>query len=98
MRLRAYRLGEFRGVNYYLGSAAYLHNLGRLPDFLGGQMYLEGILETGCTFASLATARPRTVLSTGLVLDTLLGPVSLTAGVSVDGHFRFYANVGRPFR
>jgi NTE family protein len=98
MRLRAYRLGEFRGVNYYLGSVAYLHNLGRLPDFLGGQMYLEGILETGCTFASLTTARPRTVLSTGLVLDTLLGPVSLTAGVSLDGHFRFYANVGRPFR
>jgi NTE family protein len=98
MRLRAYRLGEFRGLNYMLGTAAYLHNLGRLPDFLGGQLYVAGIVESGCTFANLASARLRTVVSSGFVVDTLLGPVSLSAGVSVDGHFRFYANVGRTFR
>jgi NTE family protein len=98
MRLRAYRLGEFRGLNYVLGTTAYLHSLGRLPDFLGGQLYLAGIVETGCTFADLASARLRTVISSGFVVDTLLGPVSLSAGVSTDGHFRFYANVGRAFR
>jgi NTE family protein len=97
-RLRAYDLGEFRGLNYLLGSVAYLHNLGRLPDFLGGPIYVAGAVETGCTFADLKSARARTALSTGLVMDTLVGPVSLTAGVSVDGHYRVYVNVGRLFR
>jgi hypothetical protein len=85
-------------LNYLLGSVAYLHNLGRLPDFLGGPIYLVGAVETGCTFAELNSARVRTALSTGLIMDTLIGPVSLTAGVSVDGHYRVYVNVGRLFR
>jgi NTE family protein len=97
-RLRAYDIGEFRGSNYLLASLAYLHNLGRLPDFMGGPIYLAGAVETGSAFAELKSARARTALSTGVILDTLLGPVTLTAGVSVDGHFRFYANVGRAFR
>ena len=97
-RLRAFEIGEFRGPNFLLGTAAYLHNLGRLPDFMGGQIYVTGALETGCTFTELASARLRTVLSAGLIIDTLLGPVSLSAGLSLDGHFRFYANVGRAFR
>ena len=65
---------------------------------MGGPIYLAGAVEMGSTFAELKSARARTALSTGLILDTLLGPVTLTAGVSVDGHFRFYANVGRAFR
>ena len=98
MRLRAFDIGEFRGPNYLLGTAAYLHNLGRLPDFMGGQIYLTGVFETGCAFSEPRSARLRTVISSGLVIDTLLGPVSLSAGLSLDGHFRFYANVGRAFR
>lgn len=98
LRLRAFDIGEFRGPNYLLGTGAYLHNLGRLPDFMGGQIYLTGVFETGCTFSELGSARLRTVVSSGLVIDTLLGPVSLSAGLSLDGHVRFYANVGRAFR
>ena len=97
-RLRAYDVGELRGRNYLLGSAAYLHHFGRLPDFLGGPIYLVGAVEAGGTFARLASARLRTVFSTGFVMDTILGPVSLTAGVAADGRYRVYVNVGRAFR
>jgi NTE family protein len=98
LRLRAYDVGELRGRNYLLGSAAYLHDVGRLPDFLGGPIYLVGAVEVGGTFGRLSSARFRTVFSTGLVMDTMLGPVSLTGSVAADGHYRVYVNVGRTFR
>ncbi len=98
MRLRAYDLGEFRGVNYLLGSVTYFHNVGRLPDFIGGPIYATGGVESGSTFTELKAARFHTDLSAGLVLDTLLGPVGLTAAASLDGHFRVYVSVGRAFR
>lgn len=89
---------EFTGRNYLLGSAAYLHHLGRLPDFLGGPIYLAGAVEAGSAFARLTSARIRTVVSAGVVMDTLLGPASLTGGVSPGGHLRVCVNVGRAFR
>jgi NTE family protein len=98
MRLRAYDLGEFSGVNFLLGTVAYLHNVGRLPDFLGGPIYLAGAVETGSTFTQLSAARMRTDFSAGLVLDTLLGPLSFTAAGSVDGHYHVYLSIGRVFR
>ena len=49
-RLGAYNLGELKGDHYYLATVGYLHQLGRLPDFLGGPIFVGGWLENGDAF------------------------------------------------
>jgi NTE family protein len=97
LRLSAYDLGEFRGNHYAVGSAGYLRGVGRLPDFMGGPIFLGGWVETGSAFNDIDDARLRADVGLGAVLDTLVGPTILGASVAVDGNWRFYVGAGRLF-
>jgi NTE family protein len=95
--LSAYDIGEFRGNHYAVASVGYLRGVARLPDFMGGGIYLGGWLESGSAFDDIDTAKLRNDVSVGAVLDTLVGPTILGASVAVDGNWRFYVGVGRLF-
>jgi NTE family protein len=97
-RLGAYSPGDLRGDHYYLATAGYMRQIGRLPDFMGGAVFAGGWLENGDTFDDWALAQWRTNASVGLVMDTLLGPVIVAGSAGFDGRWRTYFGIGRIFR
>lgn len=98
LSLGAYRVGELRGSHSYLGTTGVMRQIGRLPDFLGGPMFVGAWIENGDAFEDWSAATWRTNASTGLILDTLLGPVILAGSGGFDGRWRTYIGVGRIFR
>jgi NTE family protein len=98
LRLGAYRSGELRASNYYIGTAGYLRQLGRLPDFLGGPVFAGGWLENGDAFEDFENATWRTNAGLGVIMDTILGPVTLAGSAGFDGRWRTFIGVGRVFR
>ena len=95
--LGAYDLGELKGDHYYLATFGYLHQLGRLPDFLGGPLYAGGWLENGDAFDDFNKATFRTQAGLGLIADTLIGPVLFGGTFGFDGRWATYIAVGRLF-
>jgi NTE family protein len=89
--------GEVRGDHYYVLTGGYLQQFGRLPDFMGGPIFLGGWLEAGNAFDSGVRATPRSNASAGVILDTLVGPVILAGSAGFDGRWRTYVGVGRIF-
>jgi len=94
--LGAHDHGEFRGDHYYILTGGYLHQLGRLPDFMGGPIFGGAWVENGDAFNS-GEAKFRTNASTGVILDTIVGPVILAGSFGFDGSWRTYVGVGRIF-
>jgi NTE family protein len=94
--LGAHDQGEFLGDHYYIATGGYFHQVGRLPDFMGGPLFVGAWLENGDAFNS-SEARFRTNASAGAILDTLVGPVILAGSAGFDGSWRTYIGVGRIF-
>jgi NTE family protein len=97
LRLGAYDLGELRGDHYGVLSGGYLRGVGRLPDFLGGPIFIGGWLEGGSAFDRINEAKFKTSMSAAAILDTLLGPMIVGASASAEGSWRYYIGVGRIF-
>ena len=94
-RLSAFDIGEVRGDHYMALTGGYLRGIGRLPDFLGGPVFLGGWLENGAAYDSLPDAKLRTHAGIGAILDTLLGPAAIGASFGFDGERRYYLGIGR---
>ena len=100
-RLGAFDVDEFRGDNYFLASLGYLRRMGRLPDFVGQEIYLTGFAESGSVFEEpedITSSRVYASFGGGLVLETALGPFFLGAGVGDDGSGKIYFSLGTLFR
>jgi NTE family protein len=97
LRLGAYTIGELRGEHYGVIAIGYLHGIARLPDFLGGPIFLGGWLENGSAFDDLDSADFRTNASVGAIADTLVGPMLLGGSLDFRGAWRYYVAVGRLF-
>ena len=80
-----------------VGSAGYLRSVRKLPDFVGGPIFLGGWLENGSAFDNLDTAKNYTNVEAGAILDTLVGPLFAGASFSFDGRSRYYISIGRLF-
>jgi NTE family protein len=79
LRLSAYGLDEFRGSNYLLGGAGYRHRLGSLPlpAILGGRVFAGAWYESGSAFFRRAEARYAHDVAGALMIETLLGPLTI---------------------
>jgi len=97
LHLSAFNIGERRGDHFVLATGGYLHQIGRLPDFLGRSLFLGGWLEAGSAFNDLDDANVASHVGLGLIGDTLIGPVFTSIGLGFDGAFRFYVGIGRIF-
>lgn len=93
MRLDAFDVGERRGDNFATLSVGYLHAMGRLPEFLGGSLFVGTWLENGTIFDSGTNAKLITQMGLGGIVETLLGPALI--GYSFGGASRFYVGFGR---
>jgi NTE family protein len=97
VRLGAYAQGELRGNHYWVASSGVLRRIARLPDFMGGPVYLGSWLENGDAFDEWQDATWRINGSVGIIADTLIGPVMIAGTGGVD-RWRMYVGVGRIFR
>ena len=97
-RLGAYSAGELRGSHYYALTGGYLHQIGRLPDFMGGPVFAGAWLENADAFDEWDLAGWRTNGGIGVLMDTLFGPVIIAGSWGFDGRWRTYIGVGRTFR
>ena len=96
-RLGSYNNDELSGDNYLLGVVGVMHEWSRLPDVLGGNIYLGGWLEQGSAFNAWRDAEYKASLSGGVIIETLFGPAFLGYSQSLsDGGGRFYVALG-PF-
>jgi NTE family protein len=98
LHLSAYGVGEVRGDHYWLATVGASHEIGRLPDFLGGPVHVGVWLENGDAFDSWNDLSWRTHVSTGLIVDTLIGPMLLGGSAGFDGRWRTYVGIGRLIR
>ena len=78
-------------------TAGYLRGVGRLPDFLGGPIFLGGWMESGSAFDDLDAAQLKTNISVGTIAETLVGPVLLGGSFDFGGAWRYYIGIGRLF-
>jgi len=96
--LDAFAVGEERGDHYAVLTLGGFRTIGRLPDFVGGPMYLGAWFQNGSVFDTDENADLRSQLGFGFVADTIVGPVLLGTSVGFDGVWRVTFGVGRIFR
>jgi NTE family protein len=97
-RLDAFTVGERRGDHIAVVTAGAMRQVTRLPDFLGGPMFIGAWVGTGALFDRGTDADINTHTGVGLIADTLVGPVLLGTSIGLDGGWRTYVGVGRVFR
>ena len=97
-RLDAFNVGERRGDHYGVLTVGYLRQMGRLPDFLGGPIFIGSWLENGSAFNSDEDADFNTQAAVGVVVDSLVGPLVGGTSVGLDGGWRAFIAIGRMFR
>ena len=97
LRLGSLNTDEIRGNQYLLGVVGLLHEWFRLPDVLGGNVYLGGWFEQGSAYDHWADAKYQSALSAGILIETLFGPTFLGYSQSLNqSSGRFYISLG-PF-
>ena len=88
--------GRYGSLGYDL-AAGYLRRVGRLPDLLGGPIYLGAWLESGSAFETPRDAVVHSDLSGGVLVETLMGALLVSGSIGDDGSSAFYVALGRPF-
>ena len=97
-RLDAFNVGERRGDHYGVLTVGWLRQLGRLPDFMGGPIFIGSWFENGSAFNSGEPADFNTQAAVGIVADSLIGPLVAGTSVGLDGGWRAFIAIGRMFR
>jgi NTE family protein len=90
--------GTLVGSNYVQATSGYLHEMGRLPSLIGGPIFAGAWFETGGTFDDFEDREWANNISTGIVLESILGPIFGGVSVDLDGGIRYYISIGRLFR
>ncbi len=98
LRLGSFNNDELRGDNYLLVGAGYLRGVGRMPDILGGHIFLGAWVEGGAAFDDWDNQDWKSDITGGAILETLLGPVFLGGSVGFQGGGRFYISLGPFFK
>ena len=94
-RFGAYNVGEIRSSDFLIGSGGVLREFARLPEILGGGVFGGVWVETGSAFDGQGL---RSNLTTGFVMETLLGPMFAGGSVGFDGRTRIYVGMGPLFQ
>ena len=97
-RLDAFNVGERRGDHYGVLTLGWLRQMGRLPDFLGGPVFIGSWFENGSAFNSDEDADFHTQAAFGIVADSLIGPLVGGTSIGLDGGWRAFIAIGRMFR
>jgi NTE family protein len=98
LRLGSFNNDQLRGANYLLFGGGYLRGVGRVPDVLGGNIFLGAWVEGGSVFEEWDNQDWKSDITGGAILETLLGPLFLGGSVGFQGGGRFYISLGPFFK
>ena len=96
-RLSAYGTNELRTDQYIYGRLGYIHQLFRLPPFIGHNVYGTAALEVAKVYDAPGAPGLPADGALGLVMDTIFGPLSVGASYGDTGHYNFYFLLGKFF-
>lgn len=97
--LSGYKIGSLRGREYVFAGAGFRRRVADLSETLGTGVYVGGTLEVGNMYQRLDGATGKGLLLGGaayLAVDSKLGPVYLSYGVSENGQRAAYLTIGSP--
>jgi NTE family protein len=97
LRLSAYGIAQFRGSNYGLVAGGYRHRLGSFPTLIGGRIYALVWYEGGSSFFRRSDLKYRDDVAGAVVLDTLLGPLTVGGAWGQGGTGKIFFSLGRFF-
>jgi NTE family protein len=97
LRLSAYGIAQFRGSNYGLVAGGYRHRLGSFPTLIGGRIYGALWYEGGSSFFRRSDLKYRDDVAGAVVLDTLLGPLTIGGAWGKGGTGKIFFSLGRFF-
>jgi NTE family protein len=98
--LVAWSTNELLTNQYFLGQIGYIHQLLKLPPFLGSSVNLLGLFEVGKTYKLPNGPGPHNLPidgAAGLLINTIFGPVEIAGAVGNYDHARFFFRIGRTF-
>jgi NTE family protein len=96
-RLAAYGLNEFLLNQYAYGRGGYLHQIGALPSFLGGGVYLNTHFEIAKPYNPGNTLGLAGDAVFGVATETLFGPLMIGGSIGDSGHRRWFFQLGKLF-
>jgi len=97
LRLGALSSDELTGGNYLLFDGGYLRKVTRLPDVIGGNVYVGSWIETGSAWNEWDDKDWHTNVSAGIIVESLIGPI-FAGGSFGKGDGRFFVAIGPLFR
>jgi NTE family protein len=97
MRLSSASIDEYRGTDFYLAHAGYLHRLAALPTGLGQGLYGLVGYEAGEVWSPEQRAFLRQNGTFGLVANTPLGILTVGGSLGDAGHRKAFFTIGRWF-
>jgi NTE family protein len=97
LRLSAYGLAQFRGSNYGLVAGGYRRRLGSFPTLIGGRIYGAVWYEGGSAFFRRSDLKYRDDVAGAVVVDTLLGPLTIGGAWGKGGTGKIFFSLGRFF-
>jgi NTE family protein len=96
-RLAAYGLNEFLVNQYAYGRAGYLHQIGALPAFLGGGVYLNTHIEIAKPYSPVNASGLAGDAVFGVATETLFGPLMIGGSIGDSGHRKWFFQLGKLF-
>jgi len=99
-RLVAWNINELLTNQYFVGQIGYIHQLVKLPPFLGSSVNFVGLFELGKTYKLPSGLKPPNLpldFAGGLIINTIFGPVEVAGAVGDYGRARFFFRIGRIF-
>ena len=77
--------------------AGYIHELGSLPPLLGDKIYALTYFEIAKAYGGNSPSRLPTDVNSGVVINSLIGPLFLGGAYGDTGHRKIYFQLGRIF-
>ena len=96
LRLASYGVNELLTNQYFYFKAGYIHELVKLPTFIGKASYFTGAYEIGKVYGVEPSRLPNDVVG-GVTVVTVMGPVFIGTSWGDSGHRKAFFQLGKVF-
>jgi NTE family protein len=96
LRLASYGVNELLTNQYFYFKAGYIHELVKLPTFIGKASYFTGAYEIGKVYGIEPSRLPNDVVG-GVTVVTVMGPVFLGTSWGDSGRRKAFFQLGKVF-
>jgi NTE family protein len=94
--LGSYGVNELLTNQYFYFKTGYIHELVKLPAFIGKASYFTGAYEIGKVYGNEPSRLPNDAVA-GVTVVTALGPAFIGASWGDSGHHKAFFQLGKVF-